>query len=886
MVKNIPPAHVTTITHRQPAWNITPTYVATNRPSTRPQQFARQIAAAKTTGHAQQPKASSTPHLAALKTKPLDHAPSTGPAHAAALKIRQDGAPELVVKGPGNGAGQSDSGSTLKFKPADTPELTLAKVAAETDHLRARVATGGFRADTRGLAFVQARSVLSSANHPIEDVGAIGQPMGSLPKDDLGVAVKLTYPDGAIAAQRLAAATPGAITIPKPPPIAGQVARHTGESRTRAGSTPGFAGSADAEAEGAEAQGSALHSDLRVFGNGADQGDSGSDQPGFSTLEYRPGVDTPEFILAQAQTQTPEQVLQRRLRTMVETGQFGAGDARAFARSQAESVPSMAYNIVWARDIGGIGRLIAALPDDPAGAAVKHAYAEEALAGAQRLAAAVASGNAPTNFIVRAAADDQRIITLNALLQNVTRLSTGFSDSDNERFFSQLHSAAAQLTGPHAPDQRDILNAYAVQFLGSLRDRSRVVAILRGMGSVGENGTIDPNSGLARFLESALRGQAQLGIPSEETSTTPFGEAPQGITSLLNAISESSDTKLMAGTLHAVLQWTRANPRQAAILAAQDIGSRTPQGPIPHATGYRDALTSLVDNSFNDFILFDPSAPGATLTRTAPISAMADLQLLTLVVSGPPADGSVAGRFATVVGTRAGQFDAYAFGVASGLDMRRSPIDGLLSANGENDQVTRGVVAANLFGKIVNSYAAGLSESQAGLRAQAVGLDLHNVKIATDFTRAIGTGGLFLSAWIPVGKAIPFLNIPGGANNREIASVVGRSLLFSGSAGATVQNLVQDQSEEEAQRAMAQHMVNMNMTEGPAQIVLIQFEGRHSAINHLPGDSALRIAQAMEDGASFAGAPTMVSDIRRVSGRYNPLEVYRRVKEEYPPVGP
>jgi hypothetical protein len=552
-------------------------------------------------------------------------------------------------------------------------------------------------------------------------------------------------------------------------------------------------------------------------------------------------------------TQAKQDGIQSSLNTLTDNGQFTADDAKALALAQANFAASPTYGSYPFFDIGSVGSFIKSLPNDQNGTTVKVGYAEGCVTAAQQLAQEIGSGK------YSGAVLNQLTATLNGLCQNATNLSAGFSDPVKEQLFDQLHAAATQVTGKDAANESNVLNAYAANILGSMSDKSQVAAILRGMGGVGADGAIDPNSSLAEFLRSALSGQSELGITPAVSITIPYGQMPQGVTSLLNALSGSGDTKLMAGTLDTVMQWTIANPTQAEVLAAQDTGD--------DATGYRNALTSLLDNSFNQFVALDPSNPNATLVRTMQPQTIADLQVLSAVEMGPPYNSNIAGNFAYVFGKHAGQFAAYASGQGT------SPaLDSLLAGGGDPRNS-----AAVIFGQLMNGFDAGLNQSQTSFLTQAQGTkdaadqSLLEWRVMTDVLRGLGTGTLLLSSAFSGGTTAAL-------------SILGRVGLFSGSLGTFILDAFFSngdlKTEEQAVQTVEQGMQEADVT--PTQALQQIYNGWFSNISQLPGAEGQTITDGVMTGSSFAGAPTVETDVHNFYTAYNPMSYYLGQMGQYP----
>jgi hypothetical protein len=597
---------------------------------------------------------------------------------------------------------------------------------------------------------------------------------------------------------------------------------------------------------------------------------NGSESPS-QRLANMMSVFGPTRTYAVLANMTPAQAqqlaIQSSLNTLADNLKFTARDAKDLALAQANFATSESqYDFP---GIGRVGSFINSLPSDQNGTAVKLGYAQGCITAARQLAQEIGSGKYSGQV------QNQLTATLNGLLENATHLSAGFSDPAKEQLFSQIEAAATRLTGTGDAKQSDVLNAYAANILGSLKDKSRIAATLRALGGVGADGAIDPNSQLAKFLQSALSGQSQLGIASYFSNMTPNGQMPEGVTSLLDAISGSGDPKLMAGTLNAVMQWTIKNPTQAAVLASQDTGNG--------ATGYRNALTSMLEESFNQFVALDPSNPNATLVRTMQPQTIADLQALSAVEMGPPYDSKVAGRFAQVFGTHAVQFAAYA------NDQAKYPqLDSLLAGGGDPRNS-----AAVIFGQLMNGFDAGLNQSQASFQAQAnntkVAADqtLLEARVFTDLLRGLGTGTLLASAWITGGETVP-IGLGAVANSEKLASIFGRVGLFSGSIGTAVLDAFfsntdqqnQARAEEQAVEKVEQGMQTADMK--PTQLLQQIYNGWFSNISQLPGMEGQTITDGVMTGSSFAGAPTIATDVQNFYGAYNPMGYYFSQTGQYP----
>jgi hypothetical protein len=568
-----------------------------------------------------------------------------------------------------------------------------------------------------------------------------------------------------------------------------------------------------------------------------------------------------------APAQAQQLGIQRSLNTLTDNSEFTARDAKDFAFAQANFATSQSqYDFP---GIERVGSFMNSLPNDQKGTAVKLGYAQGCIAAAKQLAQETGSGKYSGQV------QNQLTATLNSLLENATHLNAGFSDPVKERLFSQLHTAATQLAVTGDAKLSDVLNAYAANILGSLKDKSQIAATLGAMGGVGANGAIGPNSDLAKFLQSALSGQSRLGVASYFSNMTPDGQMPQGVTSLLKAISESSHRRLMAGTLDAVMQWTINNPTQAAVLAAQDTGNG--------ATGYRNALTSLLDKSFNRFVALNPSNPNAKLVRTMQPQTIADLQALSAVEMGPPYDSKIAGNFAQVFGTHAVQFAAYAD------DQAKYPrLESLLAGGGDPRNS-----AAVIFGQLMNGFDAGLNQSQASFQAQAhdakaaADQALLEARVFTDLLRGFGTGTLLASAWITGGETVP-IGLGAVANGEKLASIFGRVGLFTGSIGTAILDAFysntaqqnQTQAQEQAVQKVEQGMQTADVK--PTQLLQRIYDGWFSNISQLPGAEGQRITDGVMTGSSFAGAPTIETDVQNFFGAYNPMGYYLSQTGHYP----
>jgi hypothetical protein len=565
-------------------------------------------------------------------------------------------------------------------------------------------------------------------------------------------------------------------------------------------------------------------------------------------------------------TQAQQAGIQSSLNTLVETGQFTGGDAKALALAQADFATSQTQSDPMGA--AQVASFIQSLPNDQFGTAVKAGYAEGSVIGAQQLAQEIASGK------YSGSTKDNLIRALNGLVENAANVSAGAPGPVDLQLFSQLRTMADQFASAGNGNESDVLNALAANVLGSVSDKSQIAATLRAMGGVGADGAIDPNSALAKFLQSALRGQAEFGIGMPFSNVTPSGQVPQGVTSLLNGLSGSGDTKLMAGTLDTVMQWTIQNPTQAEVLAAQDTKD-------DGGTGYRNALTTLLDKSFNQFVALDPSDPSATVVRTMQPQTIADLEAMSAVEMGPPYDGNIAGNFAGVIGKHAVQFAAYAENAA-----KYPELDSLLASGGDPRNS-----AAVIFGQVMNAFDNGLNRSQAAFQTQATNSDLaatiksQETRIVTDFLRGAGTGLLLASAWVTGGTDIP-IGLGVAATGRELLSVFGRIGLFSGSIGTAILDIGElgnQDTEQSAQQAVSQGMQAADLT--PTQVLQQLYNGWFSTISQLPGGEGQTITDGVMNGSSFAGAPAIDTAVpQSFYNAYNPLGYYHNLTGQYPSV--
>jgi hypothetical protein len=585
------------------------------------------------------------------------------------------------------------------------------------------------------------------------------------------------------------------------------------------------------------------------------------------------GPDRTYAALSQlSRTMTNQQwgQLQDSLKTLTESGQFTADDAKALAQAQAKfgESASGSYGPFDVRNLGSVGSLMASLPDSPNGTAVKAAYAEGCNSGIQQLTQDIASGKYSGQQL------NQITATLNSLADNEANVSSKLPVAVKAQLFNDLHATATQFASRGDGKEADALNAYAAGLLssGSPDDQAQIAATLRAMGGVGANGYIDPSSGLGQFLQSALRGQAAFGFGV--SPLTPNFDMPNGVTHLLNGIAASGDTKLMAGTLDAVMQWTMKNPTQAEALAAQDTKDGTP--------GYREALTNLLDKSFNQFIALDPSDTGAKLVRSMQPQMLADLQTLSGVEMGPPYDSKTAGDFAGVIGKHAVEFAAYAQGKA------KDPVlDSLFAGIGDKADATQRNASAMIFGEIMYGFRTGLSQSEASARAlahdakSAADQALLETRIFTDFLRGAGTGLLLAST----GFTGPMV---GAGAGEKLISVIGRIGLFSGSLGTlgldALFSNADAKTEEQALQAAEQGMKAADLK--PNEALQQLYNGWFSTLSQQNdlGDENQEILAGVMNGSSFATAGIADPQVQDFYNAYDPMGYYRNLTGQNPPV--
>jgi hypothetical protein len=569
------------------------------------------------------------------------------------------------------------------------------------------------------------------------------------------------------------------------------------------------------------------------------------------------------------------QAVQSSLNTLVANGEFTAQDANALALAQGNLATSDQF------DLGGmatVANFINSLPNTPAGAAVKAGYVQGSISAVQQLAQEIASGQYSGQVL------DQLKATLTFLGGNAMQLAAKLPDPLKLQFFSQLRSLASGLAGTPTAD---VINAFAANILGLLGDKAQVAAILRGMGGVGANGAIDPNSDLARFLQSALRGQAQFGVGP--VSNLAAG-SPQGVTSLLTAIQASGDKELMAGTLDTVMHWAARNPKETAAIASQDTG--------PGATGFRDALTNLLGTSFDQFVALYPTNPNAKGVQGMQPDTMADLQVLSAIEVGPPFDHNIAGNFAAMLGFHAVQYAGYAVTA----DATRFPgVHGLLS----DAEDPRGA-AARIFGQLLSSFGSGVLNSQNRFFDQAhdpvdmaSGHDnqINNWRIDADIARGAGTFLLLGSAWT-TDRGWAKRTILGApkVDLEKALSMLGRLGLWGGSVGTLIidsalygdpDDQFQKRDEAERQRVADNEKeldaINAKATDGLRDFYN-GFYGEISQIRGPDGKLSDKVLDHLEIGSAEPGTSINQVGLGDFYRDYNPIEYYHDQTGEDPPV--
>lgn len=431
------------------------------------------------------------------------------------------------------------------------------------------------------------------------------------------------------------------------------------------------------------------------------------------------------------------------LQKLASSGKFTGADARAIAEQQGYQTKEPDYSFggqTWAS-------WLSTLPNTSQGNAVKNGWAQGSVTAAQHQAQAVASGKYSGVDLENANAN------LNEIAQSATQVSSNLPDQDKVQLFDQFYAAGKSLSGPQAGQERNFLNTYAANILGSLHSKSEIATTLRGLGGVGSDGTLSGNA--ANFINSALAGQAEL---NPETDGSP-----KGVTVLLDGIAKSGDRQLMAGTLNDVAQWAQTNPKSASVLAAQDQGSS--------ATGFRNALTTLFSNSFPQFVQLGHDGPVGELNATQ----LEDLQVLTTIETGQPYTGDASKNFASAYGKAVGELIGYAGGHLT------KNTQGLDSAFGGSK-----TSAAKVFGQLIGSFNTAVKNSKDSLLFdQTTGKNPSGSndsgKLQTSFALLNGIGAGLLAA-----GAIAAAAGTGGT----ALPLVGSLFVFGGTGGSTLQGIL------------------------------------------------------------------------------------------------
>jgi len=232
-----------------------------------------------------------------------------------------------------------------------------------------------------------------------------------------------------------------------------------------------------------------------------------------------------------------------------------------------------------------------------------------------------------------------------------------------------------------------------------------------------------------------------------------------------------------------------------------------------------------------------------------------------------------------VFGKHAVQFAAFAGGVA-----KYPQLDRLLAGGGD-----RRNSAAVIFGQLMNGFNAGLNQSQASFRAQAHDQSLAaqfkelEARVFTDFLRGVGVLALIGSSWVTAGTDIP-IGFGVKATGKELTSLLGRIGLFSGSVGTLLLDRGQKgqvKTEAQAVQIVEQGMKAADVT--PTQALQQMYNGWFSNISQLPGKEGQRITDGVMTGSSFAGAPTIQTDVQSFYVAYNPMDYYFRQTGQFPP---
>jgi hypothetical protein len=557
--------------------------------------------------------------------------------------------------------------------------------------------------------------------------------------------------------------------------------------------------------------------------------------------------------------------LQNSLNDLVKSGQFTASDAAKLPAvqllaAQSSIDPYASGNV----NDNNVSDLIDGLPQD--GSNVKIGYANACLSSASSINAEIARGKTSGEV------HHQVVLARNSLYQQASDAAAGATGNDTAKIaiFNQFLGDAGHLAGPNAAATSSILHAYAANVLGTLSDKSEIASTLTNLGGASKDGYIQPGSRLDQFLSSALSGQAQFGF-GVSNSTAPLAEVPRGITSLLSGLAGSGDPKLMAGALDNVAQWSMAQPAQAQVLAAQD-GIR--------GTGYRAALTDLLNRSFNQLVALDPSDPGATVLRTLQPQVVADFQVLSGIELGPPFDTEGAGNFAGTFNTHAIQFAAYAAGVHT---PGTAGLTKLLASAGDSRNA-----AAVIYGQLANTFIAGYNQNDGALAKEAdrVAVGLYHARIGTDIARAVGTGLLLSSVWVTGGGDIPIL-FGATADRGVLVSIVGRTGLFSGSVGTFIIDANEDPIDpSNAYQSFERQQASADA--GPVGLMTAMYNGWFSKISQLdPGGSeGQNITNGVLSGSSFPSSAIEQNDAKYFFNNYDPLGYYKDQTGSYPPVAP
>jgi hypothetical protein len=561
--------------------------------------------------------------------------------------------------------------------------------------------------------------------------------------------------------------------------------------------------------------------------------------------------------------------LQGAFNGVVGSGNFTPSDAAKLAGAQAQAAKSDDLYATGNVNDNNASDLIDGLPSD--GSNVKIGYAEACLSQAQDLNVLIA-GAKLSGF------ERGPLVTArNSLYQQASDAAAGASGDDcaKIKIFAQYLSDAKGLKGPEAAATSTVLQAYAANVLGTLSDKAQIAKTLAALGGVTKDGYIEPGSGLDSFLHAALSGQAQIGF-GVFNSTDPLAEIPRGVTSLLGGLSGSGDPELEAGVLDNVAQWSIAQPSAAQVLAAQDgIGG----------TGYRAALTNLMNHSFNQLVALDPSDPNATVLRSLQPQPIADLQVLSGIVLGAPFDVTGAGNYAGMFYTHAVQFAAFAAGQQT---PGTADLTKLLASAGDPRHAASEIYAAS-----TQSFIAGYNQNDVALqkeagKAGAVSQAAYHERIATDIARGVGTGLLLASIWVTGGTDAPFaIGLGATASNGALVGALGRVGLFSGSAGTLILDAFANPANAAAQYQKFEGQ-QRSADSAPLSLMNAMYDGWFSKISQLdPGGLE---GQSITDGASIgASAATTAGEQYNVApffNNYDPLGYYKDETGSYPPIAP